>query len=63
MQGAKDGSIIKVAGGFAEGSKSLLKNAFMAPVSSISKIGGGLSKGLAALSYDEDYIDEQNHQN
>ena len=63
FQGAKDGSIVKAAGGFAEGSKSLLKNAFMAPVSSVSKIGGGISKGLAALSFDEEYIDEKNKNN
>jgi len=63
FQGAKDGSIVKAAGGFAEGSKSLLKNAFMAPVSSVSRIGGGLSRGLAALSFDQDYIEEKNKNN
>ena len=53
----KGGSIVKVAGGFAEGSKSLLKNAFMAPVSSLSKIGSSWSKGALAWSFDDEFIE------
>jgi len=53
----KDGSIVKAAGGFADGSKSLLKNAFMAPVSSLSKIGNSVSKGALALSFDDEFIE------
>ena len=55
----KGGSIVKVAGGFAEGSKSLLKNAFMAPVSSLSKIGSSWSKGALAWSFDDEFIEEK----
>ena len=59
-QGMKDGSIVKAAGGFADGSKSLLKNAVMAPVGAMSKLGSSISKGTLALSFDDKFIEEKN---
>ena len=59
-QGMKDGSIVKAAGGFADGSKSLLKNAIMAPVGAVSKIGNSISKSTLALSFDDQFIEQKN---
>lgn len=59
-QGMQDGSFVKAAGGFAQGSKSLLKNAVLAPVGAVSKIGSSLSKGAVALSFDDTFIHEKN---
>jgi len=56
-QGMKDGSIVKAAGGFADGSRSFLKNAVMAPVGAVSKFGNSLSKGALALSFDDEFIE------
>lgn len=59
-QGMQDGSFVKAAGGFAQGSKSLLKNAVLAPAGAVSKIGSSLSKGALVLSFDEKFIQEKN---
>lgn len=59
-QGMQDGSFVKAAGGFAQGSKSLLKNAVLAPVGAVSKIGNSLSKGALVLSFDDKFIQEKN---
>jgi vacuolar protein sorting-associated protein 13A/C len=59
-QGMKSGGMVKAAGGFADGSKSLLKNAFMAPVGSLSKFGQSLSKGTLAMSFDDKFIEQKN---
>jgi len=56
----QDGSFVKAAGGFAQGSKSLLKNAVLAPVGAVSKIGSSLSKGALVLSFDDKFIQEKN---
>jgi vacuolar protein sorting-associated protein 13A/C len=58
----KNGSIVKAAGGFADGSKSLLKNAVMAPVGVVSKIGNSISKGTLALSFDDNFIEKKNNE-
>jgi hypothetical protein len=52
-QGMKGGTIVKASGGFAEGGKSFMKNAMMAPVGAVSKIGSSISKGTVALSLDD----------
>lgn len=59
-QGMQDGSILKAAGGFADGSKSLLKNTVMAPVGALSKIGNSISKGTLVFSFDDKFIQEKN---
>ena len=59
-QGMKSGGMVRAAGGFADGSKSLLKNALMAPVGSLSKFGNSLSKGTLAMSFDDKYIEQKN---
>jgi hypothetical protein len=56
----KSGGMVRAAGGFADGSKSLLRNAFMAPVGAMSKFGNSASKGLRALSFDDKFIDAKN---
>ena len=63
FQGMKDGSIVQAADGFAQGSKSLLKNTFMAPVGALSKFGNSLSKGALALSFDDQFIEAKNYDN
>lgn len=59
-QGMKQGGMVKAAGGFADGSKSLLKNALMAPAGAMSKFGNSASKGLRAFSYDDQFIEAKN---
>lgn len=54
-QGIMDGSMHKLQAGLYDGSKSLLQNSLMAPVGAVAKIGQSLSKGVAALSFDEQY--------
>jgi len=54
-QGMKNGSILNASVGFAKGSKSLFKNAFLAPVGAISKMGNGFSRGALALACDEEF--------
>mmetsp|Transcript_21721 Transcript_21721/g.33488 ORF Transcript_21721/g.33488 Transcript_21721/m.33488 type:complete len:166 (+) Transcript_21721:11906-12403(+) len=61
-QGMKDGSIVKAAGGFADGSKSLLKNAIMAPVGAVSKLTNSVSRGTLALSFDDKFVEQKNEQ-
>jgi vacuolar protein sorting-associated protein 13A/C len=56
----KNGSIIQVADGFADGTKSLVKNTLMAPIGAVSKFGNSLSRGIMALSFDEEYMEEKN---
>ena len=51
----KNGSILNAAGGFAQGSKSLIKNAFLAPVGAVSKIGNSFGRGALALACDEKF--------
>jgi vacuolar protein sorting-associated protein 13A/C len=53
--------MVRAAGGFADGSKSLLRNAFMAPVGAMSKFGNSASKGLRAFSFDDKFIEEKNN--
>ena len=62
-QGMKDGSMLQAADGFAQGSKSLLKNTLMAPVGAMSKIGNSISKGTLALSFDDKFIEDKNYDN
>jgi len=59
-QGMKNGSIVSAAGGFAEGTKSLLKNGLLAPVGAMSKFGNSVSKGALALSFDDKFIEAKN---
>ena len=49
-----------MADGFADGTKSLVKNTLMAPIGAVSKFGNALSKGIVALSFDEDFVEEKN---
>ena len=58
--GMKSGGMVRAAGGFADGSKSLLKNTFMAPIGSLNKFGNSFSKGTLALSLDDKFIEEKN---
>lgn len=55
-QGLRDGSMSKTADGMAAGSKSLLKALVTAPSGAMSKLGNSLSKGVAALSFDDKFI-------
>lgn len=63
FQGVKDGSIVQAADGLYMGSKSLIKNTFMAPVGALSKFGNSISKGTLALSFDDKFIEEKNYDN
>lgn len=58
-QGMKNGSILNASVGFAKGSKSLFKNAFLAPVGAISKMGNGFSRGALALACDEEFAQKK----
>lgn len=49
----KNGSVGSVGGGFAAGTKSLLKNGVLAPVGAMGKFGNSVSKGALALSFDD----------
>lgn len=55
LKGVREGSMYKLGEGLYDGSKSLLQNSLMAPVGAMAKIGSSLSKGMAALSFDETY--------
>lgn len=59
-QGLKEGSIVKVKDGFADGTKSFVQNSLMAPVGAVAKIGQSLSKGALALSFDDKFIEAKN---
>ena len=56
-----DISIEDVAGGFAKGMGALLHSSIHAPMNSVSKVTGSVSKSVAILSGDDKYISDRSN--
>ena len=59
-ESAKDGGIVNMGVGIYDGSKSLIKNSFLAPVGAMARFGTSISKGTLAFSFDDKFIEEKN---